>query len=76
MFKFTDYINPLAFFLAFSIGIFLTYIYSKPKKVIIQWPTPENADKLVYKNNDNTCYKYKANETECPVDKTQINYYS
>jgi hypothetical protein len=76
MFKFTDYINPLAFFIAFAIGIFFTYIYSKPKKIIIQYPTPDNVNKLVYRNNDDTCYKYKVNETECPDDKSQINYYS
>lgn len=69
MIKFTDYINPLAFFIAFSIGIFFTYIYSKPKKIIIQWPNPENAGKIVYKKDDDTCYKYEADETKCPDDK-------
>ena len=72
MFKFTDYINPLAFFVAFAIGIFLTYIYSPPKKIIIKWPTPENAGKVVYKDNADTCYKYNAKEVACPTDKDQI----
>ncbi len=40
MFKFTDYINPLAFFIALAVGLFLTYIYSPSKKIIIKWPTP------------------------------------
>ena len=72
MFKFTDYINPLAFFIAFAIGIFLTYIYSPPKKIIIKWPTPENAGKVIYKDEADTCYKYKAKEVACPDDKDQI----
>ena len=72
MFKFTDYINPVAFFIALAIGLFLTYIYSPHKKVIIKWPTPENAGKVIYKDNSNSCYKYKANEINCPEDKTKI----
>jgi len=76
MFKFTDYINPLAFFIAFGIGIFFTYIFAKPKKIVIQWPNPENAGKLIYRHEENkdTCYKYEANETKCPEDSSQIYY--
>lgn len=72
MFKFTDYINPLAFFIALAIGLFLTYIYSPPKKIVIKWPTPENAGKIIYRDSADSCYKYKANEVECPDDKTKI----
>ena len=72
MFNFTDYIDAKAFFIAFAIGIFLTYIYSPPKKIIIKWPTPENAGKVVYKDHADVCYKYKANELPCPDDKSQI----
>jgi len=72
MIKFTDYINVNAFFIALAVGIFITYIYSPPKKIIIKWPTPENAGKIVYKDDSDTCYKYKANEIPCPDDKTQI----
>ena len=72
MFRFTDYIDPLWFFIAFAIGIFLTYIYSPPKKIIIKWPTPENAGNIIYKDKAEHCYKYKANEVPCPDDKNQI----
>ena len=72
MIKFTDYIDPLAFFIALGIGIFITYVFATPKKVIIKWPTPENAGTVVYRDNDENCYKYKANEVPCPDDKTQI----
>ncbi len=72
MFQLTDYIDPLAFFIAFSIGIFITYIYSPPKKIIIKWPTPENVGKVIYKDKAETCYKYNSKEVACPDDKTQI----
>ena len=73
MIKFTDYIDVRAFFIALGIGLFLSYIFSKPKKIIIKWPTPENAGKLVYKKKeDESCYKYKAKEIDCPEDKNKI----
>ena len=72
MFRFTDYINPLAFFIALFIGLFFTYIYSPPKKIVIKWPTPENSEKIIYKDHADNCYKYKANEVECPDDKSKI----
>ena len=72
MFKFTNYINPLAFFISLAIGLFISYIYSPPKKIIIKWPTPENAGKVTYKDYSNSCYKYKAKEVDCPDNKDEI----
>lgn len=72
MFQFTDYINVTAFFIALAIGLFFTYIYSPPKKIIIKWPTPETADKIVYRDHADLCYKYNANEVPCPDDKNEI----
>jgi len=72
MFRFTDYIDPVAFFIALAIGLFLTYIFAPPKKIIIKWPTPENSGKIIYKDNADLCYKYKANEIPCPDDKSLI----
>jgi hypothetical protein len=72
MIRFTDYIDPTAFFIALAIGLFFTYIFSPPKKIIIKWPTPQNAGKIIYKDSAESCYKYKANEIPCPDDKSQI----
>ena len=72
MFKFTDYINGPAFFIALAIGLFFTYIYAPPKKYVIKWLTPDNVGKVVYKDHSDLCYKYKANEISCPDDKSKI----
>jgi hypothetical protein len=72
MFKFTDYIDPLYFFIALGIGLFLTYIYSPPKKIVIKWPTPENAGTVTYRDYADVCYKYKASEIPCPDNKDEI----
>ena len=72
MIQFSNYINIPAFFIALAIGIFLTYVYAPQKKIIIKWPTPENAGKLIYKDNADSCYKYNAKEIPCPDDISMI----
>ncbi len=72
MINFMDYIDIKAFFIALFVGILITYVFAKPKKILIKWPTPENAGKLIYKDNAESCYKYKAKEIECPDDKSLI----
>lgn len=60
-----DIYDTLAFLVGLTIGIFLTYIYKPPPQIIIKHPTPENTNKIIYKNNDGSCYKYKATEVKC-----------
>jgi hypothetical protein len=67
-----DKIQPLYFIIAFAIGLLYCYI-SKPKpKVVLKFPSPVNAGKITYKDNDGTCYKYKADQESCPIDKSLI----
>lgn len=61
--KFT--FNLFAFIIAFSIGIFYVYISSPKPKIIIKYPTPYNANKIVYKNDTDICYKYDVEEVKC-----------
>jgi hypothetical protein len=58
-------VNWYAFFLALAVGIFYVYISSPQPRLVIKYPTPYNANKVVYQNDDNVCYKYKAEEVEC-----------
>ena len=67
-----QYLEPFYFFIALFIGMFLAYIYTPSPDVIIKYPTPENAGEIIYKDNADVCYKYEANEVECPKDKSKI----
>ena len=60
--------NFIAFFTAFSIGIFYVYISSPEKKLLIKYPNPYNANKTLYQSDDNGCYKYKVNEVKCNIN--------
>ena len=58
-------INWLSFIFAFLLGIIYVYISSVPIRNVIKYPTPYNATKIVYMNDDNQCYKYNAKEVKC-----------
>ena len=70
------YIIPLYFFISFCIGMFFVYISTPKPKVIIKYPTPENAGKVIYKDNSGVCYKYVANEVKCPANTKEIKMFN
>ena len=65
-------IKPLYFMVAFGIGMFLSYVFAPEPKIIIQYPTKDNAGKITYQDDAGVCYKYRAVHTECPADKSKI----
>lgn len=69
-----NYIIPQYFFIALIIGLIVTYFSVPEYTDVIKYPTPENAGKIIYKDHADVCYKYKANETNCPIDKSLIKY--
>lgn len=67
-----DKLSPIAFFISFFVGILLCYMMDPEQKVIIKFPSPYNAGKIEYKDDDNTCYKFKASKESCPIDKNLV----
>lgn len=65
-----DKINPYVFIITFCIGIFMCYITQPEPKIIVQHPRPDNTDKIVYKDDNDDCYKYEHEEVDCPADRT------
>lgn len=57
--------NFLAFIIAFAIGIFYVYISTPKPKIVIKYPTPYNSNKIVYRNDNDVCYKYIVEEVKC-----------
>lgn len=61
-----EYFEPQYFFISFFIGILLVYISVPTPEVILRYPTPHNAGKLVYKDDADMCYVYDSKEIACP----------
>jgi len=57
--------NVFAFIISFAVGILYVYISTPKPKIIIKYPTPYNVNKIVYKNENDVCYKYKVEEIKC-----------
>ena len=68
-----DKIDPLFFFISLCVGLFLCYITAPTPDIIIKYPTPENSDKLVFRDKADNCYKFVSNEVECPKDISEIS---
>jgi len=67
-----EYIDTFYFVIAFGIGIFLSYLFADEPRVVIQYPTPDNAGKITYQDDAGVCYRYKVVPTQCPTDKSKI----
>jgi hypothetical protein len=54
--------------LAFAFGLFICYITEPQKEIIIKFPSPVNAGKVVYRGkNADECYKYNVEKLNtCP----------
>lgn len=65
-------IHPLFFIMSFAIGLFLCYVTKPKPQVVVKFPSPNNAGNITYKGEDDTCYKYKAEQVDCPLDKSLI----
>ena len=72
-------ISPFYFLVSLAIGMFLVYITTPPPEVIIEYPTPDNVGKVIYKDSSNSvrdgedgCYTYIAKQVSCPTNEEDI----
>ena len=68
-----NYISLPIFLISFAIGLLFVYILGPETKTIYVYPTPENVDKILFKDKANNCYQYKAEKQDsCPKDKALV----
>jgi hypothetical protein len=68
-----NYISFPVFIISFAIGIFFVYIWGADTKTIYIYPTPENVDKMLFKDNADNCFYFEQVETKCPSDLSLIS---
>lgn len=61
-------IDTKVFLISFAIGIFFAYITDPQQKVIHIYPSPDNANKFVYKDSAGSCFKFAYESVNCPLD--------
>lgn len=67
-------LNLMAFILAFSGGLLYIYMFTPPPEVVVKFPTPWNAGRVVYRepNDHSSCYVIRATNESCPAEKGRI----
>jgi hypothetical protein len=69
-----QFIHLPAFITSFAIGMFIVYIITgHENRKILVYPTPENVELLLYRDNANNCYKMSQTEVPCPRDPSKIS---
>lgn len=64
------------FSIAILIGFLLFYFIKPESQIILKEPKPDNVDNLLYIDDEDVCYRYSAEEINCPDDpSTEINLF-
>ena len=68
-----NYVSLPVFLISFAVGIFFIYILGPEMKTIMVYPTPENVDKILFKDKADNCFYFEETEVECPRDDSLIS---
>ena len=63
-----NYISIPIFLISFAVGIFFIYILGPEIKTIYIYPSPENVDKILFKDTADNCFYFEEETVECPKD--------
>jgi len=61
------------FLVSLAIGLFFVYIWGPETKVIYIYPSPENIDKVLFKDKADNCFIFQEEVVDCPKDESQIS---
>lgn len=65
-------LNWPVFIISFAIGFLYVYLSSPPKKMVLKYPNPYNAGKIVYHDKSDTCFVFDAVSVDCPKDDSKV----
>ena len=68
-----DYISLPIFLASFIIGLLFVYLIGPEIKTIYVYPSPENVDKILFKDKANNCFNFEEESVECPKDENLIS---
>jgi len=67
-----DYVSLSTFLISFAIGLFFVYVLGPDIKTIYVYPSPDNVDKVLFKDKADNCFYFQPTEVECPKDTSLI----
>ena len=67
-----DYVSLPIFLISLTVGLFVVYILGPEEKIVYMYPTPKNVHSMLFKDKSDECFRYTAEEVECPSDESLI----
>lgn len=67
-----NYISIPIFLISFLLGLLFLYILGPKKKTIYVYPSPENVNKILFKDKADNCFQFDQTEVDCPIDLSTI----
>jgi hypothetical protein len=69
-----NYISLPIFLVSFAVGLFFIYILGPEMKTIYIYPSPENVNKVLFKDKADNCFYFEEEVVECPKDTSLISH--
>ena len=66
------HIRLIPLILGIVVGIISIFFIKPQQNIVYKYPTPESAGKIIYKDNNNVCYKYIAKEVDCDKNESRL----
>ena len=68
-----NYISIKVFLISFAVGLFFIYLLGPEMRKIYIYPSPENVDKILFKDKADNCFYFEEERVQCPKDETLIS---
>ena len=68
-----NYISIPVFLISFVVGLFFVYILGPDIKTIYIYPSPENVDKILFKDKADNCFYFEEDPVECPINNSFLS---
>jgi hypothetical protein len=68
-----NYIHLPVFLISFAVGLFFVYILGPELKTIYIYPTPENINKILFKDKADNCFSFEEQYVDCPSNNSLLS---
>ena len=66
------HIQIIPLIIGLLVGV-VTVVMIKPQQnIVYKYPIPDTADKIIYKDKNGVCYKYKATKVDCDKNESRL----
>lgn len=67
-----NHIRLIPLLVGIVIGIIAFFVAKPQQNVVMKYPTPDSAGKMVYKDKNGVCYQYKVTPVDCDKNESRL----